>query len=157
VVFPIELPPLRHRREDVPLLVEHFIRKHGRDAGRRVMGVQPAAMQALMAHDWPGNVRELENLLTQASVYARNAVITPDLLHLGGSRARSDGSDAAVSPDMPAEAAVLCTLDEIEAEHIQRVLYYTGGHKGRTTEVLGISRPALDRKIGKYGLKVPGR
>jgi DNA-binding NtrC family response regulator len=156
-VIQIRMPPLRERKEDIPLLAGGLLERIGARIHKPKAKLTDESLAQLMAHDWPGNVRELENLLTQASVYARNAVITPDLLPLGSSRTPSDGSAAAPSPDVPADAAVLRTLDEVEAEHIERVLYYTGGQKGRTSKVLGISRPALDRKIGRYGLKVPGR
>lgn len=156
-VIQIRMPPLRERKEDIPLLVEGLLKRIASWIHKPKPKLTDEALAQLMAHDWPGNVRELENLLTQASVHARTAVITPDLLHLNQPPAQTEGSAAAAATSVSAEATILRTLDEVEAEHIQRVLDYTKGHKGRTSEVLGISRPALDRKIGKYSLKVPGR
>ena len=103
-------------------------------------------------------MRELENVLTQAAVRARNGTLTPDLLSLGSSAARpTPATDAELTGQATGEAEVLRTLDQVEAEHIQKVLDYSGGHKGRSSQILGISRPALDRKIKKYGLEVPSR
>ena len=153
-VIGIHLPPLRERREDIPLLVPALLEKITGDLERGPLGVAEEAMALLQAHDWPGNVRELENVLTQAAVHSRNGVLTPDLLSIDRGAVRSPEL-----PPVPAdtEEEVLRTLEQVEAEHIQRVLDYSGGHKGRSSQILGISRPALDRKIKKYGLTVPGR
>jgi DNA-binding NtrC family response regulator len=156
-VIQIRMPPLRERKEDIPLLAEGLLERIAERIHKPKPTLTAAALAHLAAYDWPGNVRELENLLTQASVHARTAVVTPDLLHLGEARATTDDEAADAGPGFPAEAAILRTLDEVEAEHVQRVLEHTNGHKGRTSEILGISRPALDRKIEKYGLKLPGR
>jgi DNA-binding NtrC family response regulator len=98
-----------------------------------------------MSHDWPGNVRELENMLTRAAVLATGDVIRPEHIEVG----------AAVDAGPPR----LISLEEMEREHVARVLEATGGHKSRTAEILGISRPRLDRMIERYGLGplVPGR
>lgn len=156
-VIQIRMPPLRERKEDIPLLAEGLLERIADRVHKPKPQLTDGALQRLMAYDWPGNVRELENLLTQASVHARTAVITPDLLTLGTGRTEAGPSDVAAVPAAAPEEAVLRTLDAVEAEHIQRVLDHTGGHKGRTSEILGISRPALDRKIDKYGLKLPNR
>lgn len=154
-VIQIRMPPLRERKEDIPLLTEGLLERIAQRIHKPKSQLTDGALQQLMTYDWPGNVRELENLLTQASVHARTAVITPDLLTLGAGRTDVEPSDAVAPAAVP--EAVLRTLEAVEAEHIQRVLNHTGGHKGRTSEVLGISRPALDRKIEKYGLKLPKR
>ncbi len=79
-VIPILLPPLRERRDDIPLLVSHFIKKYGEQMGRKVKGLTPAAMQRLMVHDWPGNVRELENTIEYAVAMTKEDVISEDLI-----------------------------------------------------------------------------
>jgi len=146
-VVEIALPPLRERREDIPLLVEGLLARIAEHQRVRRPAVSDAALRALCAYHWPGNVRELENVLTGALVSVRDGVLTPDLLHLPTARAASGSAGAAGGgPD-------LRSLDEVEAEHIQQVLDHTGGHKARSCEILGISRPALDRKILKYGLR----
>ena len=150
-VVSIQLPPLRERREDIPLLAKALMERIAHKIHKPVLQITDQALAKLQSHDWPGNVRELENLLTQALVQARANVLTPDLLPFRE-------SSAPPPPDPPTEAdtlPVLRTLDQLEAEHIQRVLNHTGGHKGKSCEILGISRPALDRKIKKYELTLP--
>jgi DNA-binding NtrC family response regulator len=148
------MPPLRERKEDIPLLAEGLLERIAVRVHKSKPKLTDTALQQLMAYDWPGNVRELENMLTQASVHARTGIITPDLLPSGQVSSNAEETGATTVPE---EGLTLRTLDEVEAEHVQRALDYTGGHKGRTSEILGISRPALDRKIEKYGLKLPGR
>jgi DNA-binding NtrC family response regulator len=156
-VIQIRMPPLRERKEDIPLLADGLLERIADRIHKPRPQLTDTALSHLMAYDWPGNVRELENLLTQASVHARTAVITPDLLPIGGTGVEPAAAVGEVGEPPPTQAGALRTLDEVEAEHVQRVLDHTGGHKGRTSEILGISRPALDRKIDKYGLKLPRR
>jgi DNA-binding NtrC family response regulator len=150
-VIHIRMPPLRERMEDIPLLAEALLKRIAERIRKPVPALPAASLAKLQQHDWPGNVRELENLLTQAAVHARTSVITPDLLAL------TSGTPANTPSPTPTAERVLRTLDQVEAEHVQQVLDHTGGHKGRTCEILGISRPALDRKIEKYRLKLPPR
>lgn len=143
--YAIPVPPLRERRDDIPLLVAGLMERIARSLQRPPLKLTETALARLCQYDWPGNVRELVNVLTQALVRARYPVLTPDLLAL---------------PDRPAAPATategpLLSLDEVEALHIQRVLAATGGHKGHACDILGISRPALDRKIQKYQLQLP--
>ena len=152
-VLSIRVPPLRERKEDIPLLAEALIDRISRQVERPALPLTPEALAKLRAHSWSGNVRELENLLTQALVRARGGLLTPDLLPLP-EKANSDTPPDGVTA-FPAEALVLRSLDEVEATHIQQVLEHTGGHKARTCEILRISRPSLDRKIQKYHLSVP--
>jgi DNA-binding NtrC family response regulator len=157
-VIQVHMPPLRERRDDIPLLVEGLLARIAARLGQARPRIAEAALTWLCRHDWPGNVRELENRLTRATVQARNELITADLLDLDaqvGTPASTGAIGDAVS-GVPTET-VLRSLDAVEAEHIQRVLDHTGGHKGRTCEILGISRPALDRKIEKYALRMPQR
>jgi DNA-binding NtrC family response regulator len=157
-VVGIHLPPLRERREDVPLLARALLDKIAPNLGKEALGITEETLQRLQSYDWPGNVRELENVLTQAGVHARNGTLTLDLLSLGSSAVQPAPATAeAFTAQTTGEAEILRTLDRVEAEHIQKVLDYSGGHKGRSSQILGISRPALDRKIKKYGLEVPSR
>lgn len=144
-VIVIHIPPLRERAEDIPMLAESLIRKIAGQIEKPALALSPEALQRLANHPWPGNVRQLENVLTRALVRARGARVTADVLELPAPEAAGGPSPA--EPD-------LRTLEEVEGAHIQDVLRHTGGHKGRTCEILGISRPALDRKIEKYHLKV---
>ncbi|MEN8175703.1 MAG: sigma-54 dependent transcriptional regulator [Pseudomonadota bacterium] len=149
-VIAIHLPPLRERPEDIPLLVEALLKKISAQVGKPAVPLSAAALARLKDHGWPGNVRELENVLTRALVQNRGPEIPVDLFLF------SEGSSSQPAPDQSSAAGVeLKSLNELEAEHIQKILNYTAGHKGRTCEILGISRPALDRKIEKYDLKLP--
>jgi two-component system response regulator AtoC len=150
-VVSIQLPPLRERREDIPLLARALMERIAHKVHKPVLQITDQALAKLQSHDWPGNVRELENLLTQALVQARANVLTPDLLPFRESSAPPPSDPPNEADTLP----VLRTLDQLEAEHIQRVLNHTGGHKGKSCDILGISRPALDRKIKKYELTLP--
>ncbi len=156
-VIRIHMPPLRERRDDIPLLVEGLLTRIAERLGQPRPRIAEAALAQLCRHDWPGNVRELENRLTQAMVQARTGLITADLLELDAENEPTvaPGPAAGGVPGQPPESQVLRTLDAVEAEHVQRVLDHTDGHKGKTCEILGISRPALDRKIEKYALRMP--
>jgi two-component system, NtrC family, response regulator AtoC len=144
-VVEVRLPPLRDRREDIPLLVEALLGKIGQELHKPVRYVAPEAMARLQEYPWPGNVRELENALTRAAVLAQSDVLTLDLLPLA--------SAAAGVPAPRSEDEVLLPLHEIERRHIERVLRHTGWNKRRASAVLAISRPTLDRKIEEYGLE----
>jgi len=150
-VISIHLPPLRERLEDIPLLAEALVARIARKIHKPAAQLTDATLAALKNYDWPGNVRELENLLTQALVHARSDVLTPDLLLFRQAQA----SNAPLTPVPSDNGPVEQTLDQVEAAHIQRVLNHTGGHKGNSCDILGISRPALDRKIKKYNLTLP--
>ena len=147
-VISIHMPPLRERREDIALLASALIERIAIKIHKQPLQLTDNALAALQAYDWPGNVRELENLLTQALVQARGKAITPDLLPFPNRRAFATGN----SLDQDSAEQVTKSLDQVEAEHIQLVLNFTGGHKGKSCSILGISRPALDRKIKKYSL-----
>jgi DNA-binding NtrC family response regulator len=152
-VIAMELPPLRQRREDIPLLATGLLERAAAHNDRATPTIAQSALDALSAHDWPGNVRELENVLTQAMVMARDGRITDRHIRLR----QAPGQKPTPGEPEPSQVLHLQSLDEVEAAHIQRVLLHTGGHKGNSCEILGISRPALDRKIHKYGLSLPDR
>ena len=154
-VIHIRMPPLRERREDISLLAEALLQRIAERIDKPLPKLADEAMSLLKTHDWPGNVRELENALTQAAVRARTSVITPDLLDLGGTATGDESAD--IDTGCMSDERILRTLDQVEAEHVQRVLDFTGGHKGKTCDILAISRPALDRKIAKFGLKLSPR
>lgn len=146
----IRIPPLRDRREDIPMLVEGLVARICRREGRPIMAVAAPAMAMLTHYDWPGNVRELENVLSQAVLRNRGTAIDCQHIVISGDSLTSLSPGAAPS----AGADTPRTLAEVEAAHVQYVLDYAAGHKGRACELLNISRPALDRKIAKYGLSV---
>ncbi|HEX8925124.1 MAG TPA: sigma-54 dependent transcriptional regulator [Terriglobales bacterium] len=139
-VFRIELPPLRDRREDIPLLVNSFVRKFSREMSKRITRVNPRAMDILQQYNWPGNVRELENAVERAMVVAQEPEIREQDFTIRGS-AQVLGAQV---PDGK-------TLDEIEKAHILRVLEDCGGNQTRAAEVLDIDRVTLHHKLKKYG------
>lgn len=104
----------------------------------------------MMAYSWPGNVRELENTLTRAAVLARSDTITPDLLALPTEMSTDNQLGQESNDELPLR---LVSINILEKEHINNILEHTRWHKGKACKILGISRPALDRKIVKYELK----
>jgi DNA-binding NtrC family response regulator len=148
VVFPIALPPLRERREDIPLLLEHFIAKYASDAGKRVRGAEPAAIKALQAHDWPGNVRELENVVHRSLLIADGPDLGFDDLPPGFG---SGAPTAAAQPSAPTSVAM--SLEELEQKAITRALERHGGNLSDVARQLGIGRSTLYRKLEQYGLR----
>jgi len=144
-VFQIELPPLRARREDIPLLVDHFVRKYGHEMNKKIGGVTPQAMTLLQQHDWPGNVRELENAVERAMVVAHGS----DLREEDFSVKWRNGPAVAASGEAPR------TLDEVERAHILHVLEECNYNQTRTAEMLHIDRVTLHNKLKKYGWSRP--
>jgi two-component system, NtrC family, response regulator AtoC len=137
----ISLPPLRERPEDVPLLAQRFLAVHG---GANPPSVTPAAMDMLRRYRWPGNVRELKNVIERAVLLAQNGAIDVRDLPL-----------SALGPTQAPSAAAFVSLEEVERDHIQRVLDAVGWHQGRAASVLGISSKTLYRKIRDFGFKRP--
>ena len=136
-VFRIEIPPLRERRDDVPLLVDHFVRKFSMAMNKRIVRVAPDAMALLQQYDWPGNVRELENAVERAMVVAHEPELRIEDFTL---KLRQNGAGSQ-------------TLDEIERVHILKVLEDCGGNQTRAAELLDIDRVTLYNKLKRYGWK----
>jgi transcriptional regulator with GAF, ATPase, and Fis domain len=143
-VIPIALPPLRERREDVPLLAHHFVRKHAPRTGRLVEGLSDEALRALSDYDWPGNVRELENTIERAVVLSPGPIIGARELSLLGPLAPSSGGLPSVKLHQNVEWA--------ETESVRRALQKTGGVKKDAAALLGISQRALSYYLSKYDL-----
>jgi DNA-binding NtrC family response regulator len=144
-VIPIVIPPLRDRREDIPPLVEHFVRKYSQRVGRRVDAVEEAALAELQAYDWPGNVRELENIVERAVVLSRDPVLTRRAFSIPG--------------NVPPQAAGLPSLklrqnvEWVEHETVRRALEAARGVKKDAAEMMGISQRALSYYLAKYAGK----
>jgi DNA-binding NtrC family response regulator len=177
-VFPIEAPSLRERLEDVPALVDHFIRRFAVETGKRVGSATPETLALLSAHDWPGNVRQLENAVYRAVVLADGPCCNPRLpghLRRGGAPAclrtagRSRSARAADTADveqyMAQETGVepvrilddkghLRTLEDIERDLIQLAIEIYSGHMSEVARRLGIGRSTLYRKVREQGLEV---
>ncbi len=136
-VFGITLPPLRERKEDIPLLVNHFLQKYTRAMNKHFTGISHASLDILMNYPWPGNVRELENAIERAMVIGREPEIQVSDFPLQATSHRAPEGSLA--------------LDDIERGHIQHVLELCDWNQTRAAKVLGIDRVTLYNKIKKYG------
>jgi two-component system nitrogen regulation response regulator GlnG len=167
-VVPIHIPPLRERREDIPVLAEHFVARYAESlaGGRRLLA--QGSVERLARFDWPGNVRELENAIKRALVLAHSEVLTPeDFDFLEETRPASDAGDglpqrvrreveAALDEPEPAEL-YRRLLERIERPLLEAVLERTEGNQIRAAALLGINRNTLRKKIAELGIRVPGR
>ncbi len=140
-VVNIELPPLRERKEDIPILAEHFLNKFASENRKEVSGFSPEAMEFLLCYDWPGNIRELENAIERVVILAKDSLIAID--------------------DLPQENLSLGysttskkSIKEVEKEHILNVLRKTGDNYSEAARILGISRMTLYNKAKEYGFDV---
>jgi len=136
-VFRIELPALRERKDDIPLLVDHFVRKFSLQMNKKINRVAPSAMYALQAHLWPGNVRELENAVERAMVVGQEPELREQDFIL---KPRNGNGNEGVK-----------TLEDIEKAHILKVLEECGWNQTRAAEILDIDRVTLHNKLKKYG------
>src|SRR5712691_1423070 len=141
-VIPIELPPLRERRDDIPALVEHFLRKHAQRTGRRIERIDDGVLAALQQYDWPGNVRELENAIERAVVLSTGPVITARAISVLG-------AVAPPSTGLPS-LKLRQNIEWVEKETIRRALENAGGVKKDAAELMGISQRALSYYLAKY-------
>jgi DNA-binding NtrC family response regulator len=161
-VFPIQLPALRDRPEDIHLLVIHFLEHYKQRTGRFVSGISKEALRALISYDWPGNVRELENAIERAVIIAAGRQIELDdlptaianvaserlaLLRAERAHAASEGRTAKLEIDVPS------SMDEIERHAIEATLDYTSGDKTRAARLLNIGRKTIYRKLDQYNGK----
>jgi DNA-binding NtrC family response regulator len=135
----IHIPPLRARREDVPLLARHFLRQHTQRYRKRVTGFTPAALRLLHEHGWPGNVRELDHAVERAVLMAQGPEVSPEDLAL-----RAAGEAATRLEEM--------SLEEVESLLIKKALARFEGNVSRAAEALGLSRSALYRRLQRHGL-----
>jgi DNA-binding NtrC family response regulator len=141
-VIPIEIPPLRERREDIPALVEHFIRKHAQRTGRRIERIDDDALAGLLRYEWPGNVRELENTIERAVVLSQGPTITSHAISVLG-----------VAPQQVSglpSTKLRSNIEWVEKETIRRALESAGGVKKDAAELMGISQRALSYYLAKY-------
>jgi DNA-binding NtrC family response regulator len=139
-VVTLDLPPLRERQEDIPMLVKFFLEKMRHEMGRSVDVVPQESMSRILEYSWPGNVRELENTLRRAVLLSHGNVLLPEALRLDDSKG-GDKLPLMIKP-----------LQELEREHIENILVFANYEKKRAARILGISRPTLDRRIREYGL-----
>lgn len=147
-IFPIRIPPLRERREDIPLLVEHFIKIYQQKMGKRIKGIQQQAMHILLSAPYPGNVRELENIIQRAITLAdQDSEITPELIQPLSARTPN------VIPFQPGSGHLKDITESIEKAFILEALEKNKGNITHTAKELGLSRLGLQKKIQRYNLK----
>jgi formate hydrogenlyase transcriptional activator len=145
-VFPLPVPPLRKRNEDIPLLVRHFVDEYSRRMNRRIESIPPQAMEALISYSWPGNVRELQNFIERAVILSPGSVLRAPLAEL---------KPAAVQMPSPELSSELSTLEEMEREHVLRAIrlsnWKIGGPNGAAAR-LGMKRTTLAYRIRKLNI-----
>ena len=148
-VIPLHLPPLRERKEDIPALVAHFLRKLGAPPGVRF---SERALAAMQAYDWPGNIRELQNAVERCVILRRGEVIDdwrPPLASQG-----SGAANGGLVPDIPDEGI---SLEEVEKELIRKALAKSGGNRSEAARLLRIPRHVLIYRLEKFGIDPEGR
>jgi DNA-binding NtrC family response regulator len=176
-VVPIHIPPLRERREDIPLLVDHFIAKFNERLRKQIEGIDLEAIERLTAHPWPGNIRELENLMERTVLFCEGPQIhvsdlPPEISHLApvslpqapsaqatvavATPGEEPGRSSAMAPDLVGSSlkeAVRAQTERVERELIQRALDETGGNVTQAARKLKISRKSLQTKMKEFGLR----
>jgi two-component system response regulator PilR (NtrC family) len=155
-VIPIHLPPLRDRREDVPLLAQHFLAKYSEQMGKEVSGVSHEALELMMRYDWPGNIRELENTIERAVALEATPTVLAESLppSVRGDSSRSLAAGQAASDVLPASGFDLeAHVKEIERGYIAEALKRAGGVQVKAAELLGMSFRSFRYYVKKYNLR----
>jgi Nif-specific regulatory protein len=148
MVFPIRLPPLRERREDIPLLAEHFLRKYTQEYRKAIAGFSQAAEDALCAYGWPGNIRELENEVQRLVIQSDpDQFVEPE--DLSPQIRKVEGTLARIAPK---KGTLKDMMDQVERWLLGEALREHGGNKTKTAETLGITREGLHKKLSKFGM-----
>jgi DNA-binding NtrC family response regulator len=146
-VLPIDIPPLRERKEDIPFLAEHFVKKLMKDVGGRVESISETAIQKLLQYHWPGNVRELENVIERSMVLSPGPVLEPEDIKLDTAPRRAQSSfDVPFLPDG-------MTLDQFEQSIIREALNRANGNKSHAARLLGLTRNALRYRLSQMGIE----
>jgi DNA-binding NtrC family response regulator len=153
----IRVPPLKARKEDIPILVQHFLNRKSKTKKKQI---SQAAIDVLMNYDWPGNVRELEHVIEGATVLTQEDVIEPKDLWVNAALKTSSNSSylpsfgSQVSGPVGDDDQSLPSLEEVERAHIEKVLRRNGYNRMKSAQVLGITSKTLYLKIKKYGIKI---
>ncbi|MGD2270034.1 MAG: sigma 54-interacting transcriptional regulator [Desulfobacterales bacterium] len=141
-VFPLKTPSLAERREDIPMIVEKFIRRNKSEGDKKILGITPEAMERLLIYSWPGNVRELRNAIEYAFVLCPGGEI--DIHHLPPKVTQSDTVGEPIFDTTPA--------DQLERQRLIRILRQTGGNQSEAARILGVSRVTVWKRIKRYGI-----
>ena len=157
-IVKIELPPLRDRSEDIPLLVEHFAHRYA-PRGQMTKTLSPDALEKLMAHGWPGNIRELENAVQRACIVCKGPALMPDDFQIEAEQPRMLGGFTSSSGPKPLELTrplldlIRETTSDLEKRYIAAALKKTRGHIGRCAKICGLSRRSISAKLNEYGIE----
>jgi len=146
-VVMMSIPPLRERKEDIPILINHFLKRYAEENGKEIAGLSSEAQDVLLKYDYPGNVRELENIIERAVVIAREDVISVEDLPF------SEGMEETTESLKAEEGLLRGSIEELEKKLIVEAMEKAGDHQTRAAELLGISERMLRYKLKKYGLK----
>jgi two-component system response regulator HydG len=152
-VVPITLPPLRDRREDIPLLVEHFLRIYNEKNGKNVLGFHPRALDALMRYAWPGNIRELENVVERCVILCKDEYVAFSELP----EAVAETEDYQITQEIRSGLRTGMTLREMEKELILKTLAENDGNRTKSAAILGITRRTLQNKLKEYEIEAEAR
>jgi DNA-binding NtrC family response regulator len=145
-VLPLNIPPLRDRKEDIPFLAQHFVKKLRKDLGSPVESISDAGIERLLEYHWPGNVRELENVIERSMVLASNPVLEATDIKLDtGPQARVASVDNFLPEGM--------TLDQYEQSIIREALHRASGNKSQAARLLGLTRNALRYRLSQMGIE----
>jgi DNA-binding NtrC family response regulator len=145
-VVPIDLPPLREHKEDIPELVNLFLARASAESGKEIVRVTPDALKVLMSYHWPGNVRELQNIIERASALAKGPVLDAADIHLDPQRAKPANASGPLLPEG-------MTMEQWEDEMIREALRRANGNKSQAARMLGLSRNALRYRLSKIGIE----
>lgn len=151
-VVPIDIPPLREHKEDIPDLVNHFLARFAADSEKEIEGIAPAALDALVDYHWPGNVRQLENSVERAVALSRGRVIDEKDIHLDTRQSKSGAAAPSANQFLPEGM----TLEQWEDNMIREALRRANGNKSQAARLLGLSRNALRYRLGKLGVADEG-
>jgi two-component system response regulator PilR (NtrC family) len=152
-VIPIQMPPLRERKEDIPLLTRHFIEKYAREFGKEVRTISSYGMELLMGHAFPGNIRELENIIERGVAIETSNIILPENLTLAA-KADKGGEEKSMELHIPDEGIDLnAELEKIEKKAIEEALIKTKGSKTKAAELLRVTFDSLRYRIEKLGIE----
>ena len=154
--FPVPIPPLKERREDIPLLGHHFLQEYTKAADKSISGFSTGALQLLMSYDWPGNVRELENTIERAVLLETSNILQAGNPALSGLHSASKGytsdSGSDSMPVLTSASTEILSLEEIEKQALVHALEVTDNNITKAAQALGINRVTIHRKLKKYNL-----
>ncbi len=152
-VVALKTPPLRERKDDIPLLARHFLKRYGQKYQRQGLGITPKAMEMLCRYHWPGNVRELENTIERLVIFAKDLSLDVEDLETAGLQVERTPNLHRADERRTEDSTWSMSLEDVEREHIVAVLNHTGGNRSEAARILGIDRKTLRLKLKRWGLE----